>query len=626
MATTFAALVGLAGVPASVVGAVVLGWGAAAAVHLVMGSPAGTPRAPDVTGSLAGLGLAVDDLHLASLDGGGESRFVGHMAGAPLSVTVLGRDAAQSRAATGLARRIWMRDGAPTILWSRRATVEHRAFLLVLAERSGASVPQLVAAGTAGELDDALLVTVDPDGVRLDELDPDQLTDAVLDAAWGEVGVLHAGRIVHGDLRAHDVVLCPSGTVGLVGFSGIAPVDDGPAAAIDDATLLVTTATLVGPERALAALERHGGAGALTTVLPLLQPAALSASTRRQIPKLRSELQSLRTQAAERLGVDPPELAELRRASPASLLMTLGALLGVYLLVGELAQVNGLGAMIKTASWGWVAAAFVFSQSPQLAQAIGMIGSVSQRLPLGPATAVQFANQFMGLVGGTLATTALVIRFFQKRGLTAAVAVSSGLLNTLATMITQAILISLGLWATRGDWSTSRPSLSGGDGSNGGLLVLGILVVAAVIGAVLVVPRFRHRVLDKVRPQVASARDNLREVSGQPRKVLQLFGGNVASQILFALTLDAALLAYGADLPLLQLVVINSFASLLGGIAPIPGGMGVIEAGLIGGMVAAGVPDTQATAATFTARLFTAYLPPIWGWLSLRWLQRHDYL
>ena len=54
--------------------------------------------------------------------------------------------------------------------------------------------------------------------------------------------------------------------------------------------------------------------------------------------------------------------------------------------------------------------------------------------------------------------------------------------------------------------------------------------------------------------------------------------------------------------------------------------MGVIEAGLIGGLTAAGIPQTTAVAATFTHRLFTAYLPPIWGWFSLQWLRRNDYI
>jgi glycosyltransferase 2 family protein len=79
----------------------------------------------------------------------------------------------------------------------------------------------------------------------------------------------------------------------------------------------------------------------------------------------------------------------------------------------------------------------------------------------------------------------------------------------------------------------------------------------------------------------------------------------------------------------MQLIVINSLASVVGGgggVAPVQGGMGVVEAGLIGGLTAAGIPQSEAVAATFTHRLFTAYLPPIWGWFALQWLRRQDYV
>jgi uncharacterized protein (TIRG00374 family) len=105
-----------------------------------------------------------------------------------------------------------------------------------------------------------------------------------------------------------------------------------------------------------------------------------------------------------------------------------------------------------------------------------------------------------------------------------------------------------------------------------------------------------------------------------------LFGGNLGTQVLYACVLGASLRAYGSTLSLLQLIVVNSLASVLGGMAPVPGGMGVVEAGMIGGLTAAGVPQSDAVAATFTARLFTSYLPPVWGWIALRWLRRHDYV
>ncbi len=48
---------------------------------------------------------------------------------------------------------------------------------------------------------------------------------------------------------------------------------------------------------------------------------------------------------------------------------------------------------------------------------------------------------------------------------------------------------------------------------------------------------------------------------------------------------------------------------MLGGISPVPGGMGVVEAGMIIGLTAAGISESDAVAAVFVQRLFTAYLP-----------------
>jgi uncharacterized membrane protein YbhN (UPF0104 family) len=346
---------------------------------------------------------------------------------------------------------------------------------------------------------------------------------------------------------------------------------------------------------------------------------------RRALPKAKSLLGGLRSAAAQKIDAPEPQLTELRRVSPANIAMAAGAAFGIYLLLGELAGVKSVGDVFTNPDWWWIAATFVVSQTPQVAQAVGMLGSVSSTLPLGPSTAVQFANQFMGLVGGTAATTALVIRYFQKRGLALSVAVSSGVLNTIAGMAAEAVLLVIGLIAFGQDFTFSRIG-SGGGGDATTIVIVVVIAIAVVGGGLLFAPRLRKSIGAKLKPQFQAARDNLRDLRGNPRKILQLFGGNVVSQLLFALTLNCALHVYGASLPIMELVVVNTFASLLGGIAPVPGGMGVIEAGLIAGFTAAGIPENTAIAATFTARLFTAYLPPIWGWFSMQWLRHHDYL
>ena len=116
-----------------------------------------------------------------------------------------------------------------------------------------------------------------------------------------------------------------------------------------------------------------------------------------------------------------------------------------------------------------------------------------------------------------------------------------------------------------------------------------------------------------------------RWIGSVPTATQRIYFANHSSH-LDTLVLWAALHMYGHSLGLVQLIIINTLASILGGIAPVPGGIGVIEAGLIAGLTAAGVPDQAAIATTFTARTFTAYLPPIWGWMSIAWMRRRDYV
>ena len=93
-----------------------------------------------------------------------------------------------------------------------------------------------------------------------------------------------------------------------------------------------------------------------------------------------------------------------------------------------------------------------------------------------------------------------------------------------------------------------------------------------------------------------------------------------------ALALGAALHAFGQHLSLATIFIVITIASMLGGVSPVPGGMGVVEAGMILGLTAAGIPETDAVAATFVQRMFTSYLPPLWGWFVLVWMRKREYL
>ena len=98
------------------------------------------------------------------------------------------------------------------------------------------------------------------------------------------------------------------------------------------------------------------------------------------------------------------------------------------------------------------------------------------------------------------------------------------------------------------------------------------------------------------------------------------------SELLTALALGATCLAYGVHLNVAQLVFANTAGNLLSDLIPVPGGIGAAEATLSATLIALGVDHSTAFAIAITQRLCTFYLPPIWGFFSLRWLSRNGYL
>jgi uncharacterized protein (TIRG00374 family) len=107
---------------------------------------------------------------------------------------------------------------------------------------------------------------------------------------------------------------------------------------------------------------------------------------------------------------------------------------------------------------------------------------------------------------------------------------------------------------------------------------------------------------------------------------MALFASNLGSQLVLAVTLSIMVLAYGPGISLATSLVVVVAASLLGGLAPTPGGMGVQEAVIAGALVAAGVDQSVAYPATIMYRIVTFFLPPIWGYFSLRWLESNGYI
>jgi hypothetical protein len=146
-----AAVIDGSALPVNAISSLALGWGVAAGVHLVVGSPLGLPSAEEITEWIADLHVAVEDVARNPRQIWGVEKFAGHdAAGRAIELSVYGRDASDARVLAKLWRFCFYRDSGPTLILDRLQQVEHEAFLTLVAERAGVSVPEVLAVGRSG--------------------------------------------------------------------------------------------------------------------------------------------------------------------------------------------------------------------------------------------------------------------------------------------------------------------------------------------------------------------------------------------------------------------------------------------------------------------------------------------
>ncbi len=453
------------------------------------------------------------------------------------------------------------------------------------------------------------------------------MADATLDDLYHQLRTLRKARIAHGAISGDTLLVDPAAeTVTLADFRNAASNASDDQLDRDLACAIAATAVAVGAERAADAAARCLDAEELGGALQRMHRAGLDPTLSRSLRGKRELLAEVRNRAAQAKSIDVPKLVEPRRVSWPTLVMVVGTLIGGWALVGVLLDVSKSFDTVIGASWLWVIVAFVLAQLALWHRPWRPSAAWPERCRSGACSAVEVANSFSALAGGTAAVFATRVRFFQQQGYDASVALSSGAIIATSSWIAMGILFLVSLPFAWGSIHLKAAPESGGDSKLVWIILAVVVLVALVAGLALAVPRLRRLAAAKVRPKLRDIWANLKQIASSPRKLVLLVGGSFAGELLIAMALSVSLRAFDDHLRLPTLIVVITLAGFVGGASPSPGGMGVVEAGLILGLTAAGVSEADATAAVFIQRLFTSYLPPIWGWITLVWMRKREYL
>lgn len=675
--------------PFSIILTVLIGWTVAYGTLYAVGSPNVRPTGQTLLAGLRHVGFhpvsaSREEAHEGTTENGDRGRryFVTLEDGPPLDVTVVDRE----QQAQGFFYRVWRRLTLRGItqrrsLQSLRQALEQEALLAYAAIAAGANAPKLIATSKLGP-DAVMLVYEHVGGRSLDSLPDEEITDELMRDTWHQVQALQSRRIAHRRLAGDAILVDRSGTVVLTDLRGGEIAAGDLVLRMDIAQLLTTLGLRAGAERTVASAVGVLGPDTIADCLPLLQPIALTRTTRATLRKLgreraqrereavleasskakqtrieettagdtgkasvRAEKKSEKAERqAEKRALDealeeareedlltqirhqvlrirpqaPVEPARLERIRPRTLISFIAGAIGAYFLLSQLTHID-FGAIVGEAEWGWVGLAVLFSALSYVAAAMSLLGFVPERVPFMRAVAAQVAGSFVKIVApAAVGGVALNTRFLQRAGVRPGLAVASVGASQLFGMGSHILLLLTFGYLTG---TEKTPSLSPSR-----TVIAGLLTVAVLVLVVTSIPFLRKFVVTRVRSLFAGVVPRMLDVLQRPRKLLTGIGGMLLLTACFVMCLDASIRAFGDEttttISLASVAVVFLAGNALGSAAPTPGGVGAVEATLTVGLIAVGLPKEVAAPAVLLYRLLTLWLPVLPGWLFFNHLTR----
>ncbi|MCA1221062.1 lysylphosphatidylglycerol synthase domain-containing protein [Streptomyces sp. 8L] len=687
----FAMLVAGYTTPFSILLTVMIGWTVAYGTLYAVGSPNVRPTGQTLMAGLRRVGFRPVSAMRAEEPGSepaeagdrGRRYFVSLEDGPPLDVTVVDRE----QQAQGFYYRVWRQLTLRSITSRRsipslRQALEQEALLAYAAIAAGARAPKLIATSELGP-DAVMLVYEHLGGRTLDTLTDGEITDELMRGAWEQVRALQSRRIAHRSLSGDALLVDRAGGIILTELRGGEIAAGDVVLRMDTAQLLTTIGLRVGAERSVAAAVEVLGPDAIADCLPLLQPIALSRSTRATLRRLARERakrereavleastankkgrvsesaatadgdkkavrKSLRAEKqAEKRAIEdaldeareedllsqirkqvllirpqaPVEPVRLERIRPRTLVGFIAGAIAAYFLLSQLTQLD-FSMVVSEAHWGWVAAAVAFSGLSYVAAAMSLLGFVPERVSFLRTVSAQVAGSFVKIVApAAVGGVALNTRFLQRSGVRPGLAVASVGASQLFGLGAHIVLLAAFGYLTGTEKTTSlTPSRT---------VIAGLLTVAVLVLVVTAIPFLRKWVSTRLRSLFAGVVPRMLDVLQQPVKLATGIGGQLLLTGLFVMCLDASIRAFDdghQQLSYASIAVVFLAGNAIGSAAPTPGGVGAIDGALTLGLLAVGLPKEVAAPAVLLFRLMTLWLPVLPGWFCFSQLTRRGSL
>ncbi|MDT7755105.1 MAG: glycosyltransferase 2 family protein [Mycobacterium sp.] len=602
-------------VPARTLLGLAVGWFVGALVVLLVGTPALEVPLDGAVRALARRGFVANALTVVRPSGPGALILAARSTGSDTAELEL---YGPNQRSGGTLRQLWRKlrfrggETAPLQMSLRRA-VEHRALMTIAAADLDVSSTTTLAVATLDR--DWTLFARTPDrGTPL----ADDTESTPVTAAWKSLRALHDQQISHG-------TLCPDSLTvedGRVLFGGFGSAEYGATDTqlrSDIAQLLVTTTQLYDASSAVGAAIEAFGRNEVLAASRRLTKSALPQRLRKSVPNVGALIKAVRDEVMRQTGASeiPSEtITRFARNQVIQMVLLVGL---VYVAYPFISTVPAFFAELKTANYWWALLGLAVSAFTYVGAAAALWACADGLVSLRNLTIMQFANTFAATttpagVGGL----ALSTRFLQKGGLSAVRATAAVALQQVVQVITHVVLL-IAFTAIAGasaNLSKFVPSAT--------VLYLAGGAALGLVGAFMAVPRLRKWLATELRPRLKEVVDDLKELARQPKRLALIVLGCASTTLGAAIGLWAAIEAFGGTTSFVTVTVVTMIGGTLASAAPTPGGVGAVEAALIGGLAAFGVPAAIAVPSVLLYRIITCWLPVFIGWPVMRWLTKKE--
>ncbi|WP_039827463.1 lysylphosphatidylglycerol synthase transmembrane domain-containing protein [Nocardia testacea] len=600
-------------VPARAMFGLVVGWLVGAVIVLLVGTPALEVPLDAAVRQLARRGYTVTRFTVVRPAGPGALL---------LSATVEERERAlvvelygKNQRSLSALRQLWRwltfrsSETAP-LHGSMHRAVEHRALMAIaLAELDlAAHRPVTVAGLPRGWM---LYAHTLPAGRSIEQ---DPADTAALDSVWRALTVLRERGIAHGELRPAEIRVGPDGAL-FGGFTAAELCASDAQLQSDIAQLLVSMTAVFGAEAAVRSAIDVLGEQTVLTASRRLTKFAMPGGIRKSIPDWKSVVSAAREEVRTQTGEDRIEAEQITRFNRKSLIQLVLLIGLVYVAYPFISAVPTFFTQLKEANWWWALAGLALSSLTYLGTAAALWACASSVVKYWPLVLMQIANTFAATttparVGGL----ALSVRFLQKGGVgavraTAAVALQQAV--QVCTHIGLLVLFSVAA-GTSADLSHFVPSPT--------ILYLIAGVGVGIVGTFMFVPKLRRWLNNSVLPQVQEVVGELALLARDPKRCVVIVLGCAALTLGQALALFASVQAFGGGTTFVTVTIVTMIGGTLASAAPTPGGVGAVEAALIGGLAAFGLPAAVAVPSVLLYRVLTCWIPVFCGWQVMRWM------